>query len=339
MALDVIYPKHCPELRAEMLAYLRRDGMAGARNMLAYIQSDEDTEYMEMRGGPDPDSLAMAAANARRVAASVEIAELFIIAKHKVKDVLEAGEELPPELEVQRHWFHADHGIMFFEKPYMTRAFSSDDDKNRETPVAAISWAITGGLMRICAWTDSLRFFSLSALVSADDRRGRPPLPMSQLRQVAARTGPTVIASMHTLKLHDFMHQIAEGEAKDWARHPLRVLLSGLLMLKQSVTSRSVVEAPRSSWRRINSINPQLGKSVTVIDKRDVRKNPTNEDMESPSSRVLSVRYDRRGHWREYKSERFSPELREHPIWIPAHWVGHEGLPLATRSKVTRLTR
>jgi hypothetical protein len=127
---------------------------------------------------------------------------------------------------------------------------------------------------------------------------------------------------------------------ENYSTHTMAVLLSGCLMLRQYTTAASVVEAPRSSWRRIQRTNPDLGTRVTVIDKRTIKPNPTKElEDEAAPKRQLSVRYDRRGHWREYKSERFSPELREHPIWIPAHWVGHEGLPMVRREKVTRLKR
>jgi len=334
MALDVICPKHCPELRADIIAFLQAPGPFGAATMLSWMESRDD--YGRLRAfGPREEKIAAAASAARIMAASLSAAELFIIAKHKVKDVLEAAAEIPLDMDVQRHWFHNDHGIMFFEKPVIMNAFSKDAETQHTTPVAAISWSITGGIMRVTAWADTSKFLGLTAK-EIPSALGERPVPLKDVRRVAAAVGPLISCASLVTPLGQYMSSIG---SEDDPRHPQRVLLSACLMLKQYVTARSVVEAPRSSWRRINAINPQLGKSVTVIDKREVKKNPTNEDVESPSSRVLSVRYDRRGHWREYKSERFSPELREHPIWIPAHWVGHEGLPLATRSKVTRLTR
>jgi len=334
MALDVIYPKHCPELRAEVVNFLKADGPCGGANMLSWLDSGEDYGALRAFGPSEREKLAAAAA-ARRMAASIGIAELFIIAKHKVKDVLEAAGELPLDMVAQRHWFHTDHGIMFFEKPILMNAFSKTAETQQTTPIAAISWMIYGDMMRVTAWADTSKFLGLTAKV-IPDALGERPVPLRDVRKVVAAVGPLIVCASFVSSVSGLMGHVRD---EDDPRHPLRVLLCAVLMLKQTVTARSVVDAPRSSWRRINSINPQLGKSVTVIDKRDVKRNPTNEGGESPSSRVLSVRYDRRGHWREYKSERFSPEMREHPIWIPAHWVGHEGLPLATRSKVTRLTR
>lgn len=333
MAVDVIYPKHCPELRAEIVNFLGSDGACGATSMMSWLDSGKNTTNLELFGPSEQDRISAAAA-ARRMKASAEVSELFIIAKHKVVDVLGAAAELPLDMDVQRHWFHNDHGIMFFEKPYQARAFS-EESHPYEVPICALSWSIYGGMMRVTAWADTKKFLGLTAK-EIPDSYNRPRIPRNELNQVMASVGPLIVCASFVLPLDGYMEAVQE---EDFPRNPLRVLLSACLMLKQTVTARSVVEAPRSSWRRINSINPQLGKSVTVIDKRDVKKNPTNEDVESGPSRVLSVRYDRRGHWREYKSERFSPELREHPIWIPTHWVGHEGLPLATRSKVTRLTR
>lgn len=334
MALDVIYPKHCPELRADVVNFLGSDGPCGAAAMMAYLEGNTDEKMLEIFGPSNEDKIA-AAAVAGRMKASMEIAELFIIAKHKVVDVLGAAAELPLDMDVQRHWFHNDHGIMFFEKPYQARAFSESEHGNYEVPIAALSWTIFGGLIRVTSWADTKKFLGLTGK-EIPDSYNRPRVPRDQLAMVMAGVGPLVVCSSFVMPFADYMGEIAR---EDHPRNPLRVLLCAVLMLKQTVTARSVVEAPRSAWRRINGINPQLGKSVTVIDKREVKRNPTNEDVQSGPSHTLQVRYDRRGHWREYKSERFSPELREHPIWIPTHWVGHEGLPLATRSKVTRLTR
>lgn len=335
MALDVIYPKQCPELRADMLAFLRADGACGAARMLSWLSDDKgDPVQLEMFG-PSKASVEAAKVASMRMAASAEVSELFIIAKHKMADVIEGAQELELSMDVQRHWFHNDHGIMFFEKPWQSRAFSNEAEVQYETPIAAISWAITGNLMRITSWADTSRFLSLASKDIPRDY-DRQPIPMKDIRMVQAQVGPLIVCASFIVKLSSYMREL---EADDFPRHPMRVLLSGCLMMRQTVTARSVVEAPRSSWRRMARVSPHLGKTVTVIDKRSVERNPTNEAMPEVGARQLSVRYDRRGHWREYKHERFSPEMREHPIWIPAHWVGHEGLPLATRSKVTRLTR
>lgn len=338
MGLDVIQPRQCPELRSDMLAFLRAEGACGAARMLSWL-ADPSSNEAEMTAlefyGPQKASVEAAKVAASRMATSAEVAELFIIAKHKMKDVLEGADVLETNMDVQRHWFHADHGIMFFEKPWYSRAFSSDAEFQYETPIAAISWSITGQFVRITSWADTSRFLSLASKDIPRDY-DRPPIPMKDIRAVQAQVGPLIVCASFIVQLRSYMQEL---RSDDFPRHPLRVLLSGCLMMRQEVTARSVVEAPRSSWRRMNQVSPHLGKTVTVIDKRSIKRNPTNEVEPEVGARQLSVRYDRRGHWREYKHERFSPEMREHPIWIPAHWVGHEGLPLATRSKVTRLTR
>jgi hypothetical protein len=175
-----------------------------------------------------------------------------------------------------------------------------------------------------------------------------PPPTQREVNARMMNMGPLMVCGQLTVRLSDYMGRVRsnvrnanflEEETGDYSRHTMAVLLSSCLMLKQYTTAASVVEAPRSSWRRIQRMNPDLGTRVTVIDKRSIRPNPTKEVEEAAPKRQLAVRYDRKGHWREYKNEKFSPELREHPIWISEHWVGHEGLPMVRREKVTRLKR
>lgn len=348
-----IWPVKCPEYRAEMHRWMVRPDRDGASSMMAYLVGDVQ-DLLE--SGPSQTDQAQARGLARRHAASLEIADLFHITNHKMPEVIEAAGKLPLDLGVRRHWFHTDHGVMFFEKGYTTKAF---DDRAyewkakspNETRVMALSWSITGEVISILAWTETDSFMRLAMEQAQSDWVKDivgGPLPTRQEVNVRmANIGPLMVCGQLTVRLSDYMRQISGNqgntnllEGENYNRHTMAVLLSGCLMLRQYTTAASVVEAPRSSWRRIQRMNPDLGTRVTVIDKRTIKPNPTKEvGDEAAPKRQLTVRYDRRGHWREYKSERFSPELREHPIWIPAHWVGHEGLPMVRREKVIRLKR
>lgn len=348
-----LWPAKCPELRAEMHAWMDRKDQDGAASMLAYLVGDVQRLLDD---GPDEVDRAMATSLARRHTTSLGVAKLFHITDHKMPEVLEAAGKLPLDMDVQRHWFHNDHGVMYFEKGYNSKAFDDSSyewnaSEPNETRIMALSWNISGDVIRVLAWTETDHFMRLAMSQTIQDQaekmgvRGPRPLRKEVMSRIA-NIGPLMVCGQLTVKLDDYMKRVAKRiknanflEEENYSRHTMAVLLSACLMLKQYTTAHSVVEAPRSSWKRIQRMNPDLGTRVTVIDKRSIRPNPTKELDEAPSKRQLSVRYDRDGHWREYKSERFSPEVREHPIWIPAHWVGHEGLPLVRREKVTRLKR
>lgn len=341
-------PRQVPEHRARMVEWTAMDGAMGAAQMLSFLFSEGDS-------GPNQQDVMVGSALARRTGASLKVAELYHITKGKMPEVLEAARALPENMEVQRHWFHQDHGLMMFESGYTTRAYYNEDDQPRfmsktnesdsvigdnQTQIYGISWSIVGESIRVLAWTDARQFLRLAASdgfqsyareMGYTDQR-------AMLRQAAdriAQASPLVISGQYGVKLSRYL-----DAAKVEHRTALRILLASCLMLKQYTTAASRVTAPKSTHTYINRVNPHLGKQVTVIDKRDVKPNAGNAEL-GPAfpTRQLSVRHERKGHWREYKHEKFSEELREHPIWIPAHWVGHDGLPLATTVKVTRLKR
>lgn len=330
-----ITPVQCPEITSDMLNFLRSDGSSGAASVMAYLTEDTTDNVRLEHFGPNEEDKRAAQIAALRMGNSVEIADQYIIAKHMTKEVLEAAGELSLDMDVQRHWFDTDDGVLFFEQAFATRAFATETAKHYEAQVYAITWSIKGGVIRITNWVDTAKFLHLAGTDIADDY-DRPRINKQDVAKMIAAVGPLIICGSYVVPINGYMQSLARD---DYARSALRVLLSAMLMLRQEITARSVVTAPKSRWAPIARVSPLLGRTVTVIDKRAVRRNPTNEAEVEVGTRQLSVRYDRRGHWREYKHERFSPEMREHPIWIPAHWVGHEGLPLATRSKVTRLTR
>lgn len=348
-----VTPVKCPELRADMHAWMARDDQDGAASMLSYLVGDVQRL---LDSGPNEMDISMANGMARRHTASLNAARLFHITDGKMPEVLEASNNLPIDMQVKRHWFHTDHGVMFFEKGYGTRAFDDsafewDTTVSNETTIFALSWCITGGVIRILAWTETNHFMHLAMSQTIQNMAEDMGVKDSRIdrKQVLTRIaniGPMMVCGQLTVKLDDYMKRVsnymrsANFLATEYhSTHTMSVLLSACLMLKQHTTASSVVEAPKSSWRRIQRMNSDLGRTVTVIDKRDIRPNPTKEMQEGAPKRHLSVRYDREGHWRQYKNQKFSPELREHPIWIPTHEVGDESLPRVHRDKVTRLKR
>ena len=349
-----VTPKQVPELRAHMVDWCGTSGSMGAATMLAFLFGNVEEGDTVGQATPTEMDARIGSALAKRTGASLSVAELYHVTKGKMPEVLEAAKEIPQNMQVQRHWFHVDHGFMAFENGYTTRAYYPDEGSinfgsnsgdniigsRNQTQIYGISWSITGETIRVLAWTDAQHFLRLAASEHFQDFAKKEGLTdrRALMRMVSSRvaeTSPLIVAGQYMVKLDKYL-----SHAKAEHRAALRILLSACLMLKQYTTAASIVHTPRSSLSFINRINPHLGKQVTVIDKREIKANSGNAEVERDApKRQLSVRFERRGHWREYKHEKWSEELREHPIWIPAHWMGHEGLPLATTTKVTRLKR
>jgi hypothetical protein len=317
---------------------MRDDSDDGAGWMLAYFYGT-----IEMRDGkrqPDEVSERVARAQAKRCAASLHIADCYSVTKQKTMDVIEAAEALPANMEVHREYFDTDNGFMVFESGYWAVLEQNTGKSHEElwtsnVLLRALSWRIFGGKMHVYGWAGTQDYLTAARSISMRTRA----VSMKEIAERCDAIGPLVICAEMVVNLDAYMAKSKEIMRKH-GRDILSILLAACLMLNQEVTSRSRVDLPRGFYRFGQRIDMNATRPVTIIDKRPIKSNPTNETLpESTGRRQLTVRYDRRGHWRKYKSERFSAELREHPIWIPAHWVGDESLPIVDRKKVTRLKR
>ena len=82
---------------------------------------------------------------------------------------------------------------------------------------------------------------------------------------------------------------------------------------------------------------------VRVVDLRK-RVYPEAGDYEVSSQdhqhRQYRYRFSRCGHWRTYKHERFSEEVRNNPIWVPrTRLIGPEDAPVKSGEVVNLLRR
>lgn len=339
MRIKEIYAKDVPALCESCENWMRDESDDGAGWMLGYFYGT-----IELRDGkrqPDEVSERVARAQARRCAASLHIADCYSVTAQKTLDVIEAAQALPEDMEVRREYFDTDNGFMVFEQGYMALTETMGMSEHEElwgadnVRVRALSWRIFGGKMHVYGWTGTHDYLGAVRAVSPHKRE----VSMRELRARCEAIGPLVICGEHVVDLKNYMHK-SKNVMRKYKRDSLSILLAACLMLKQDVTARSTLDLPRGMYRFGQRIDMNTTRPVTIIDKRTIKSNPTNEDLpENTGRRQLTVRYDRRGHWREYKSERFSPEVRENPIWVPAHWVGDKSLPIVDRKKVTRLKR
>lgn len=334
MRIKEIYAKDVPAMVESAERWMRDETSDGAGSMLSYFYGMLERDGV--RVGPDEVSKRLSRAQAKRCADSLHVADCYAVSKEKTLDVLEAAQELPGDMSVRREYFDTDNGFMVFECGYMALTGSNEVvGQGDNVRVSAISWRIFGGKMHIYIWTRTDDY--LEAVRNLPEHRSKTT--MSEVRRRVAIIGPLVVCGEHAVSVDSFMRR-SKIIQRRWKRESLSVLLAACLMLRQEITARSVIDAPRGLYKFGQRLDLNATRPVTIIDKRSIKANPTNEDLpEKTGKRQLTVRYDVRGHWRVYKSERFSPEVREHPIWIPAHWVGDESLPIVDRKKVTRLKR
>lgn len=337
MRIKEIYAKDVPAMCEACEKWMLDDSDDGAGWMLGYFYGT-----ITVRNGqrqPDELSERVARAQARRCAASLHIADCYSVSAQKTLDVIEAAAALPENMEVRREYFDTDNGFMVFEQGYMALTEQSNLDRAEElwgadnVRVRALSWRIFGGKMHVYGWTGTEDYLGAVRALRKNEVSKR------ELQERCDAIGPLVICGEHVVDLKNYMFK-SKNVMRKYKRDSLSILLAACLMLNQEVTARSTLDLPRGFYRFGQRIDMNSTRPVTIIDKRTIKSNPTNEDLpENTGRRQLTVRYDRRGHWREYKSERFSPEVRERPIWVPAHWVGDESLPIVDRKKVTRLKR
>ena len=338
MRVKEIPAKDVPALCESCERWMLDDSDDGAGWMLGYFYGT-----IVLRDGKrEPDELSerVARAQAKRCAASLHIADCYSVSAQKTLDVIEAAAALPEDMEVRREYFDTDNGFMVFEQGYLALTEQGNLTNAQEmwtdnVRVRALSWRIFGGKMHVYGWTGTHDYLGAVRAVHPN----KSAVSAKELRERCEAIGPLVICGEHVVDLKDYMRK-SKAVMRKYKRDSLSILLAACLMFKQEVTARSIVDLPRGFYRFGQRIDMNATRPVTIIDKRTIKSNPTNEDLpDKTGRRQLTVRYDRRGHWREYKSERFSPEVREHPIWVPAHWVGDESLPIVDRKKVTRLKR
>lgn len=338
MRFKEVHAKDVPSMAESAQRWMEDKSKDGASWMMGYFYG---TTMVEGDKQPDELSERIARAQAKRCAASLDVADCYSVTGHKTLDIIEAAWHMPADMEVRREYFDTDNGFMVFEKgyyavmqdvedKYQARTFGNDNVR-----IMALSWRIFGRKMHIYGWTDTHEYLHNVRNASKNERK----IPDKELMDRINAIGPLIICGEHVCDLDTYMRK-AKAIQDRYGRDAMTILLAACLMLRQNVTAKSIINAPRGMYRFGQRLDMNEHRAVTIIDKRSIKPNPTNEELpENTGRRQLSVRYDVRGHWRVYKDQRFSPELRENPIWIPYHWVGDESLPMVDRKKVTRLKR
>lgn len=119
---------------------------------------------------------------------------------------------------------------------------------------------------------------------------------------------------------------------------PSRPLMAALaaswhLMQQPKLVERTVQEPARSDARALRRADmPDAGVTLVAL-----RRQYTPQDRD-PDAGSDGRRYRHRwivsGHWREYRSDRYSAETRAARQWIPSHVKGPDGAPLLSTERV-----
>jgi hypothetical protein len=111
-------------------------------------------------------------------------------------------------------------------------------------------------------------------------------------------------------------------------------LASAWLLMQQPLLIDRTQERPDKPTARAYARDGRPVPEVTVV---DLRRQYTPQDRD-PDAGTDGRRYRHRwvvsGHWREYRSERYSEETRASKQWIPSHVKGPDGAPLLSTEKV-----
>ncbi|MFJ9799881.1 hypothetical protein [Streptomyces sp. NPDC101145] len=119
---------------------------------------------------------------------------------------------------------------------------------------------------------------------------------------------------------------------------PPRAIIAALaaswrLMQQPQLVERTSCEPSRSEARALRRADMPDG-GVTLV---NLRRQYTPQDRDPDAGgdgRRYRYRWVVSGHWRRYRDERYSEDVRAEPQWIPAHSKGPEGAPLLATERV-----
>lgn len=328
-----------PQIRADLTAWLRDDGTDGAAAWLAFLLAVQEHHNP---GSTGPDPTAAAARIHRRLAAAVPAAELFWVAADMTQLAHHAATTLPDYRPCPED-LPAPCGVMAFEAP-----------PRRGTggmPIGLVTWGPAASGVSIHYWTRT---------DTPKPASTRPPGPRSRdaaawADLVRAVTSRGVAVPPHPIPATGYLYANAlhvpyatpgpacpdtpphdeTGPGAD-AAQVMRIVVATWLLMGQTIAVHHTDQAPRATRRRVARLDPALTTAVRTVALRRARTEPSDA---APTDRVHHHRWVVAGHWRTYRDQRFSEDVRDRPIWIHPHIKGPDGAPLIGGERVHVLKR
>lgn len=286
-------------LRPSSLPKIRRQTLRFLNDPSSAIRSNASPEL-----APGLDALAV----------NLEAADLYWAREDMAALAVHAGEQL-----AAARWSTSDRpspcGLLFWQG-----GIGHMDGYGVEIPVEACAWGPHGGEMML--WL----LMSRDRLASVVDGNRQFTLLTDEIPPLVPVFGSTIPITADPLPMAELDSELPASVVS--------ALASAWLLMQQPLLVDRTRERADKPTARAYVRDGLPAPEVTVVDLRR-QYTPGDQDPDGgEGGRHYRYRWVVSGHWRTYKSERYSEETRASKHWIPSHVKGPDGAPLLSTEKV-----
>ncbi|MFD6149441.1 hypothetical protein [Streptomyces sp. NPDC060243] len=245
---------------------------------------------------------------------TLEHGDLFWVQQDMAALAMHAGSQL-----VAARWTNADRpspsGLLYWQG-----GIGNIDACGVSVPVEACAWGPYEG--ELLLWL----LMSRDRLVDEMAQRNGGTLVSSEVPPLVPITGATVPVTTEPVSMADLSPLLPQPVVAALAS-------SWLLMQQPLLVERTQERADKATVRAVS----REGRAVPGVTVVDLRRQyvPQDQDLEETGDgRHYRHRWVVSGHWRTYRSERYSEETRASKQWVPSHVKGPDGAPLLSTEKV-----
>lgn len=269
---------------------------------------NDPTSAIRENAGPD------LAPGLDALAVNLEAADLFWVQQDMAALAMHAGEQL-----AAARWATVDRpspcGLLYWQ-----HGIGHMDGHGVEIPIEACVWGPHDGEMML--WL----LMSRDRMVSVVDAHKKFVLLTDEIPPLVPVFGSTLPVTAEPLPMVEIDSELPVPI--------VAALASAWLLMQQPLLIDRTRERADKPTARAYARDGLPAPEVTVV---DLRRQYTPQDQDPGSgegSRHYRYRWVVSGHWREYRSERYSEETRASKRWIPSHVKGPDGAPLLSTEKV-----
>lgn len=333
-AFPTLTARDLVEERADLHQWLTDPGEHGGARAWALDASPQEA-LMERR-------------SARRWATSLHAADLTFVDKSLVRTALAAGDAFD-DYSLEVYDVPSLHGLIAFEEP-VTAPISGGNHVSG-MPVTAASWAVHGGMVEIRWWTDKKSWIEdyCGNKIRPDEKRKllmmHPPKlaavgssallfgtqdhwPIPRMAAAAAKKADPSVREQVIAEYRLAEQRLVEAE---------KTLIAAWLLMGQTLTVETRVQAPRASVARVGRIDPALLGTVRQVTLRHKNIAPDQRGQVEGPKREWAHRWCVKGHWRKRRKDA-RPDTPSR-IWVTPHIKGPDGAPILDPSKLVNILR
>ncbi|MFF1444167.1 hypothetical protein [Streptomyces sp. NPDC058295] len=248
------------------------------------------------------------------LAANLEAADLYWVQEDMAALSMHAGEKL-----AAASWATTDRpspsGLLYWQG-----GIGHMDGYGVQIPVEACAWGPHQGEMML--WL----LMSRDRLAAVTEANKQFTLLTDEIPPLVPVFGSTIPITADPLSMLELESELPVPIVS--------ALASAWLLMQQPLLIDRTRERADKPTARAYTRDGLPAPDVTVV---DLRRQYTPQDRD-PDAGSDGRRYRHRwivsGHWREYRSDRYSAETRASKQWIPSHVKGPDGAPLLSTEKV-----